>query len=140
MIEQGLFQLVAANQAVKKAVGTDANGVTRAYWILAPQGAVIPFLVWSRVGTTDSYSMQGRIGLREGLFQVVCYASSYLTSRAIAATVRRCLQNYKGTLPDTDATVVQSVMLEKDFDMNYEEGSKGFIFGAYLQFRVWYQG
>jgi len=30
------------------------------------------------------------------------------------------------------------VLVEKDFDYKYEEGSKGFIFGAYLQFRVWY--
>lgn len=138
-IEQGLFQIVAENPAVKKAVGVDANGTTRAYWILAPQGAAIPFLVWSRVGTNDAYTMKGRIGLRSGLFQVVCYASTYLASRAIAATVRRRLQNFQGTLPDADATVVQSCMIEKDFDLNYEEGGKGFVFGAYLQFRVWFE-
>lgn len=52
--------------------------------------------------------------------------------------VRQFLENYKGTLPDADATVVTAVLVEKDFDYKYEEGSKGFIFGAYLQFRVWY--
>jgi hypothetical protein len=140
MIEQGLFALVTQNAAVQTAVGTDANGTTRAYWILAPQGAVIPFLVFSRVGTDDSYAMQGRIPLRGALCQIVSYASTYYASRAIAATVLECLEDYTGTLPDADATVVQAVIVEKDFDMNYEEGSKGFIYGAYLQFRIWYQG
>lgn len=137
-IEQGLFQFVTQNSSIQSAVGTDANGTTRAYWILAPQGAVIPFLVFSRVSTADTYTMAGTTGLRDGLFQIVCYASTYYTSRSVADTVREALQNFTGSLPD--GTVVQSVMTEKDFDMQYEEGSKGFIFGAYLQLRVWYEG
>jgi hypothetical protein len=80
--------------------------------------------------------MAGATGLRDALFQVVCYSSDYYTSRNIAQVVRQFLENYTGTLPD--GTVVDAVLIEKDFDMNYEEGSKGFIFGAYLQFRIWH--
>jgi len=138
MIENGLFQLVTSNPAIQAAVGVDANGVGKGYWILAPQGASLPMLVFSRVGTTDYYAMAGATGLREGLFQIVCYSTSYYGSRAVAETVRKLLQDYIGTLPDTDATVVNAVFIEKDFDDRYEEGSKGFIYGAYLQFRVWF--
>jgi hypothetical protein len=137
-IEQGLFQLVTQNAGVQSAVGVDANGIAKAFWVLAPQGAALPFLIFSRVGTTDFYDMAGATGLREGLFQVVCYSTGYYSSRAVANTIRKFLQDYVGTLPDTDATVVNAVFIEKDWDDRYEEGSKGFIYGAYLQFRVWF--
>jgi hypothetical protein len=138
MIEKGLFQLVTSNAGVQTAVGVDANGIARAYWVLAPQGAQIPFLVFSRIGTVDTYAMAGTTGLREGMFQIACYASAYYTSRQISGTVRRLLENFKGALPDVDATVVQAVFIDKDFDLRYEEGGKGFIYGAILQFRIWF--
>ena len=84
MIEQGLFQLVTQNPTIAAAVGADANGTTRAYWILAPQGAQIPFLIFSRVATSDTYSMAGPMGFRDGLFQIVCYSTTYYGSRTIA--------------------------------------------------------
>jgi hypothetical protein len=138
MIEQGLFQLVTQESTIAAAVGADVNGTTRAYWVLAPQGAQLPMLIFSRVGTTDTTAMSGPMGLRGALFQVVCYATSYYGSRAVAEAVRKFLQSYKGTLPDTNATVVSGVIIEKDWDDRFEEGSKTFIYGAYLQFRVWY--
>jgi hypothetical protein len=139
MIEQGLFQLITSNADVKAAVGVDKNGTTKAYWVLAPQGAAIPSLVLSRVATSDTYAMAGSINFRNALFQVVSYASDYYTSRNIAKLVRNAVEDFTGALPDADATVVSSIIVEKDWDMNYEEGSKGFIYGAYLQFRVWYR-
>jgi hypothetical protein len=140
MIEQGIFQLVTQAPAVQAAVGIDANGVTRAAWVLMKQGTPVPFLVFSRVGTTNPYTMAGPLGTREALYQIACYAASYYSSREVAKTVIKCLESYTkgGTLPDADATVVKSVMLDKDFDARYEEGDKGFVFTAYLQFRIWY--
>lgn len=135
-VEQGLFQLVTQDAGVQSAVGADANGTTKAWWVLAPQGVVLPFLIFSRVATTDPYAMSGTIGLSEGLFQIVCYSATYYGSRSVAATVRDCLKNYTGTLPD--GTVVKSVLIEKDWDDKYEEGGKGFTYGAYLQFRMWF--
>jgi hypothetical protein len=105
--------------------------------VLAPQGTPYPVLVFSRIATSDIYTMEGTTGLRNSLFQIACYASTYYTSRVAAAVVRKLLQDYTGTLPD--GTVVQSVMVEKDFDAQYEEGGTGWIYGAYLQFRIWFE-
>ena len=137
-VEQGLYQLVTSDAGIKAAVGVDANGTTRAYWILAPQGAAVPFLIFSRISTGDSYAMSGATGLRDGLFQIVCYSTTFYGSRVVANSVRTFLQNYKGTLPDSDATVVDGVLVEKDFDDRYESGQKSFIYGAFLQFRIFY--
>ena len=137
MIENGLFQYVTSNTNVQSAVGLDNNGVARAFWILAPQGSQVPFLIFSRVGTVDPYTMAGTTGIREGKFQIACYASTFLTSRAISKTVRQLLENFRGTLPD--GTVVQATFIDMDFDHQYSEGGKGFVFQAILQFRIWFE-
>jgi hypothetical protein len=136
MIENALFQLVTSATNVQAAVGVDKNGIAQAYWILAPQGAMLPFLVFSRVSTTDTYAMAGNTGHREGIFQISCYAASFLSSRNIAKQIRTLLENFTGTLPD--GTVVKATYTDKDFDQKYEEGGKGFTFGAILHFKFWF--
>lgn len=141
MIEQGIEQLLSTAPTVSSLLGTSPNRVN---WVLAPQGTAVPFLVLSSITTTDTNAMAGPTGQRSYLLQVVCYSSTYYQSRKIAKAVRLLLAGnketpgFKGALPDADATLVQGILCEKDWDMQYESGSKGFIYGAYLQFRVWY--
>jgi len=132
-IEQGLFQLITSDSNVNAFVGASA------YWILAPKGAIVPYIVLSRVATTDVYDTNGATGFRGALFQVDCYATDYYTSRSIALAVRSLLESYAGNLPDTDETAVTAVFTEKDWDMPFEEGSgKGFVYRALLQFRIFH--
>jgi hypothetical protein len=138
MIEQGLLQYVGSDSAVKSLVPNDAAGNPQIYWILAPKGAVLPYIVMSRIATGDMYTTKGATGFRDGLFQVDSYASTFYTARAIALAVRKVLQSFQGNLPDADSTAVNAVFTEKDWDVPYEEGGKGFVFRALLQFRVWY--
>jgi len=131
-VEQGIYELVNADTSIDAL----SNGV---YWILAPKGVAVPYIVLSRVATTDVYTMNGATGMRSALFQVDCYATDYYTSRSIALAVRQLLESYRGNLPDVNSTAVAAVLTEKDWDMPYEEGSgKGFVYRALLQFRVWY--
>jgi Protein of unknown function (DUF3168) len=143
-VEKGLFQLVTSNAAVQAAVGVDTNGTTRAFWDLAPQNTPMPFLIFDRVSTTDTYTMAGSTALRMGIFQITSYSDTtsggYYTARAIANLVRDLLKDFKGTLPDTDATVVQAVLTYRDFDDKYSEGGKSFTFVTCLQFKVFYEG
>ena|SRR5437763_5061086 len=132
MIEQGLFQLVTADSGVSALVGN------KMYWVLAPKGGVIPYIVATRVATSDIYTMAGTTSLRNTLIHLNCFATDYYSSRAIAKAVRNVLQNYHGTLPDTNATVTKAVFTEMDYDQQYEEGGKGFVFQAMLEFRMWY--
>lgn len=137
MIEQGLLQKLTTDAGVSALVGTQV------YWILAPKGAAVPYIVGSRTATGDTHTVDGDIKLRGGLFQVDCFASGagnigYYASRAIAKAVRDSLEGYKGTLPDADSTAVNAVFVQKDWDMPYQEGAKGFVYRALLEFRVWY--
>ena len=131
MIEQGLYELITSDSSVDDLVG----GV---YAILAPKGAVVPYIVYNRIATSDTYTMAGPSGLRAAVFQFDCYATDYYTSRAISLALRQLLESYQGNLPDTNSTTVTAVLTEKDWDMPYEEGAKGFVYRALLQFRIWY--
>jgi Protein of unknown function (DUF3168) len=138
-VETGLFELVTSNAGIKAAVGLDASGTTaRAFWGLAPQNTPMPLLIFSRVSTVDTYTMAGATGLRNSIFQISSYSPVYYQSRQIASLVRQALENFKGVLPDAEATKVQGVLTTRDFDLKYEEGGKSFTFAAVLQFRVFY--
>jgi hypothetical protein len=143
MIEKGLLQLVTTDSGVSALIPKDVGGTPQVYWLLAPKGAKAPYIILSRVTTKDTYDMVGDTDLREGLFQVDCYTDStsgvsggYYACRAIADAVRDLLKNFRGALPDTDATKVQATFLDKDWDMPYQEGAKGFTFRVMLHFRV----
>jgi hypothetical protein len=73
------------------------------------------------------------------LVQVDAYASNYYDARATSRAVRLLLENYSGTLPDADATSVIACVVEKDWDMPYEEGQKGFVYRALLEVRIQYR-
>ena len=83
--------------------------------------------------------MVGDTSLREGLFQADCYPADYYGSRAVAKAVWNLLKSHRGTLPDTDSTKVQATFIDKDWDMPYQEGAKGFVFRALLHFRVHFE-
>lgn len=131
-VEKGLLQLIKSDS------GVTASGVTGVYWILAPKQNVLPFIVLDRVATSDTIAMSGDQAFRGTLFQVSCFAGDYYGSRAVALAVRSLLKNYRGNLPDTDATAVNAVFQTKDWDLSYEEGSVGFVYHAMQEFRFWY--
>src|SRR5580704_16210167 len=101
-IEQGLFQLITTAPNVQALIPADPNGTTQVYWILAQKGAILPYLVLSRVATGDTYTMDGPTGFRDGLFQVDCYATSYYKARTISLAVRQALEAFTGNLPDVN--------------------------------------
>ena len=104
-----------------------------------PTSLALLYVVLSRVTTKDSYDMVGDTSLREGLFQADCYSADHYGSRAVAKAVWNLLKSHRGTLPDTDSTKVQATFIDKDWDMPYQEGAKGFVFRALLHFRVHFE-
>ena len=131
-LEKGLYTLLTDDAGVSALVGA------KVYFVLAPKGVAVPYVVVTRTWTGDCHTMAGDAGTRDALIQMDCYATDYYSSRALSKTVRKLLDSYKGTLSDTDATKVQGIFTEKDWDMPYQEGAKGFVFRSMLEFRVWY--
>jgi len=139
MFDQGILQLIASAPSVQALIPNDAAGNPEVYWVLAPKGAILPYIVLSIVATSDVYTTGGATGTRAALVQVDCFSTTHYGSRAISLAVRQLLESYRGNLPDVNATAVTAVFTDKDWTMPYEEGSsKGFVFRSLLQFRVWY--
>lgn len=132
MFVKGLYMLLAADPGVSAIVGN------RIYYILQPKGTIVPSLVLSCVSTSDLYSYTGITGLREGAWQIDCYASDYYSASGLQLAVKSVLENYVGDLPDTDATPVAATFIDKCWDMPYEEGGKGFIYRSLLNVRFHY--
>jgi hypothetical protein len=132
MFEKGLYELITQNAGVSALVSN------RIYFILQPKGTSVPSIVLSIIATGDTYSFKGASGLRAALIQVDAYASNYYDARATSRAVRLLLENYAGNLPDADATSVLGCVVEKDWDMPYEEGQKGFVYRALLEVRMFY--
>jgi hypothetical protein len=132
MFEKGVYMLLAADTGVSSYVG---NGI---YWTLQPKGTGVPSIVLSIVATKDLYAAAGCTGLREALIQVDAYATDYYSCRATSRAARLLLENFIGNLPDADATDVIASFIEKDWDMPYEPGAKGFIFRSLLEVRLHY--
>ena len=124
--------LLTADSGVSAIVGN------RIYYILQPKGTIVPSLVLSCVSTRDLYSMSGITGLREGQWQIDCYASDYYSASGLQLAVKSLLENYVGNLPDTDSTAVAATFIDKCWDMPYEEGGKGFIYRSLLDVRFHY--
>jgi hypothetical protein len=131
-VENGLFMLLTED------AGVSAQVASRVYWILPPKGATLPYLVLSRSATTDTYNFQGATGLRDGLFQIDVYASDYYSARSISQVVRQLLESYIGNMLDTNATAVIGSMVEKDWDMPFEEGGTGFVYRCLLEISIHY--
>src|SRR6267154_5996077 len=105
-MEKGLYELLTTD------TGVSALVASRVFYILAPKGAVVPYIVISRVTSSEGYDMGGTTGKREALFQFDCYAADFYSSRAISAAVRQVLKHYRGTLGDS--TPVSAVFIDKD--------------------------
>jgi hypothetical protein len=133
VIEKGIYGLLTQATSVSALVGN------RVYYILQPKGTLVPSVVIGTVATDDVYSVAGASGLRFGLYQFDAYAADYYSCRAVSRAVRLLLENYKGNLPDADATTVLGCMIEKDWDMPYEAGQFGFVYRALLEVRFIYQ-
>jgi len=132
LFEKGIYELISQDSGVNALV----NG--RVYWILQTKGTSVPSIVLSIVATGDTYSLNGASGLRDALIQVDAYASNYYDARATSRAVRLLLENYSGNMPDADATQVIGCVVEKDWDMPFETGAKGFVYRALLEVRMHY--
>jgi hypothetical protein len=132
MISKGLYMLLTQDPDTSAVVGT------RVYFVLMPKGVAVPAVVLTNITTSDLYDAAGNTGKREGLWQIDCFAANYQDAAALQSTVRNLLKDYTGNLPDASATPVIATFIEKDWDMPYEEGTKGFVYRALLEVRFHY--
>jgi hypothetical protein len=69
-----------------------------AYPLMAPQTALLPYVIYQRIDGERFGSLTGPSGLAQTRIQVDCYATSYEAAQLAAETIRRKLDGYSGTI------------------------------------------
>ena len=92
--------------AVTTLVGSGA--AARIYTHLAKQGVATPFVIYEVFHGTSAETLTAIAGMAENRVQVDCYGATESEAYSLAEAVRLCLQMYRGTFGDADATAIVS--------------------------------
>lgn len=99
----------------------EAAGGCLAFPMEAPEGAVLPYVIYGRTSTTRPLHMAGDTPSPQGQFSVLLYASTYSGVKSLADAVRDALHNFNGTA--NGVTIRQCLILEElDGSPDYLEG------------------
>jgi hypothetical protein len=90
----------------------------------APEGAVLPYVIYGRTSTQRETIMAGNAPIDvipSATFSVLLYASTYSGVKALADSVRSALHNFNGTA--NGVTIVECLITEElDGSPDYLDG------------------
>lgn len=85
------------------------------YPLIAPEGTIPPYLVYSKVSSSRGYTLSGYNGTSTARMQISCYAKSYLEVKNVAQQVIKTLELW------SNAKNIQGAFNENEIDMYDEE-------------------
>jgi len=95
---------------IRSAIETAAG--CSAYPQIVPESAAVPFVVYSRSGTTrETLGVAGYTIPPTGSFSIEIYADTYSQVKTIADSVRVALANFNGTA--NDATITSVLLVDE---------------------------
>jgi hypothetical protein len=118
MIETELFSVLKNNTQVAAAVST------RIYPLMLPQVSTLPAIVYQRISSTPTTSIDGDSGLDSVRIQVSCWADTYGAAKGLAEKVRTAVNG---------ATTLKSITLMESDDIDNETRK----YRALIDFRLW---
>lgn len=111
------MSLKSPESVCRKALVNDASVSaligSRAYPVLAPAEAALPFLTWRRSAVQREHTLAGPLGMPTVLMAVEIYAATYEGVRDLADKCRRVLDGYGATVDNTE---VKNVSLDNEAD------------------------
>ena len=93
-MEAGLHALLQADASLSSLVGN------RIHPLVLPEDCVKPAVVYQRISTVPTITMDGPADLTTCRLQFDCYGTHYNDVKACADAVSHVLEGYTGTLPD----------------------------------------
>lgn len=103
----------AINARLLAFAGVTALVVARVYPELAPQNAVLPYVVYTRVDTEHLMTKDNAAGLASARIQINSVAATYLKAKQLAEQVRLALQGWAGT---GNGVTVNVILPQNEFD------------------------
>lgn len=135
MINQALFQHLAADVAVAALVGTRIHPLVIPQRIAASTQRV-PAVVYSTSGVERGVSYCGTDALVRSTIAIDCYAAGYDAARALATAVRTALVDFSGPMGSATVVPVRTCNIETEFDlMDIEPG----LYRVSQQWTIWHE-
>lgn len=131
MIEQGIALLVQGTPAVA-AIATSGGGFISAI----PKDIKEPSWTQTIISDPADFTLQGDCGLHDMRLQISCFAEDSDDVVALAAAIDTVLNGYRGTLADTDLTVVQGIFRLNRIDLPLNSSDRSY--GRVLDYRIRY--
>lgn len=114
LIEEGLFAFLSTDTGVNVTAGIGR----RIYGNIAPQNAVMPCIVYTKITQLESQTLCGTDNLVRALLQIDCYAKEYKEAKQVAKAVKTLLRDYKGLM----GTVrTRNTILDNEVDLGDPE-------------------
>ena len=134
MIEEGIIGLVAAGLAA----ASPPIVVTGGSLATLPKGQALPSWTYQMVsGVPDRTLWNPKGGLVAGRIQIDCYGYSAADAVGLARAITGVLHGHRGTLPDADATYLDSAFWSDVHDPEWDEASR--TWRRMIEFEISYQ-
>ena len=130
MIEQGIYQFLAANVAISAIVGTDV--FEQAF----PQDTDMPLVVFSSISSTPVNSLDGENGLQIRRFRFRSYDATGRGARTLQNAVRSAFSAVATGATFPDGSVLQAARIMLDIDTPFEPGPGGTIYCSALDIEL----
>lgn len=117
--EESLYKFLSTNSDITALVGT------RTYPVILQQGSILPALVYQEISAIHSHFFGGDSGHCSKIFQISIYGTTYSSVKTVAATLKKVLRNYSGTL-GTGGINIQAVLVQSELD-DYDDQAKEFF-------------
>lgn len=115
-------------EAITALLANVAGG--RRYWVRAPQGSAMPYVVMNRISGFADYTMQRASGYVASRLQMDIYAETYTAALTTARDVKARLSGYRGG-------VIQGTFLDAERDLPAEDtGSITKLFRVSMDFNI----
>lgn len=117
MIEDGIVMLVQSDPTV--AAQCSFGG----FYQTLPKGTPLPSWSYQVVSEQTEYTLAGRTDLTPRRLQIDVYATDGAQVLNLTRAIDNVLSGWKGTLPDTQATLVQSIFRDNEIDF-FDDASR----------------
>jgi hypothetical protein len=133
MFEEGLVSLLQADPAV------GAMAPYGGFMSILPKGIALPAWCYTVVTEKPEYTLRGKAGLIKTAIQIDCFGDSGADALALAYAIDNVLSGYRGTLPDPDATGIDSCFETNRITEPLDPASR--TFRVILEYEIWvYEG
>jgi hypothetical protein len=100
MLESGIVKLVMADP------GVAAIALTGGFLLELPKDEALPSWSYRNISDQSEYGLRGEHGFVTRRLQIDCFANAKADVLLLARAINSVLSGYRGTLTDTDQTIV----------------------------------